>query len=131
MEKRLDLGKMLGAAEAAASQVLTLYVPDRDRDGRKVREHQMWVDEALRLLARIGGGATCLTARGSWFNDQTRKTIVERTAIIYTYVDPERFMRELPALRGFLHGFGRKTNQGEVVFEFDSLFYRVRKYEEA
>ena len=32
--------------------------------------------------------------------------------------------------RGFLHRFGRQTNQGEVVVEFDGRFYRIKTYDE-
>jgi hypothetical protein len=88
------------------------------------------VNRALRLLARVGGGATLLWGEGSWHNEETGKVIIERTAVIYTYVDPTAFLAELVALRDFLHVFGRRTNQGEVVVEFDSLFYRIRKYRE-
>ncbi len=34
----------------------------------------------------------------------------------------------LNSLREFLHRFGRETNQGEVVFEFDGEFFRIQKY---
>lgn len=44
-------------------------------------------------------------------------------------------MRELPALREFLHRFGRKTRQHEVVAEIDgggtSRFYRIGRYDKA
>ena len=54
----------------------------------------------------------------------------ERTTLVYTYVDPDRFERNFAALREFLHRFGRETNQGEVVFEFDGEFFRVSKYDQ-
>ena len=128
--RELDVGRALGSCEPAALQVLTLYIPDRDRDGRKIRNHQTWVDSALRLLATIGGGATCLWGQGSWKNEATGKTIIEKTAILYTFVDPDRFVAQLSVLRRYLHDFGRRTHQGEVVVEFDSLFYRIRQYDE-
>ena len=125
-----DLGTALGSHEPAASQVLTLYIPDRDRNGRRVGNHRRWVGDALRLLARMGGGATCLWGEGSWTNEDNGKTIIERTAIAYTYIRPDRFVAELPSLRWFLHDFGRRTNQGEVVVEFAGLFYRIRRFDE-
>lgn len=127
--EELDLGRALGSLEDASSQVLTLYIPDRDRNGRKIRAHRTWVQDALGLLARIGGGATCHWGEGSWKDKPTDEPIIERTAVVYTYVDPKRFLAVLPELRKFLHRFGRETKQGEVVVEFDSLFYRIRMYD--
>lgn len=49
--------------------------------------------------------------------------------MIYTYIDPDRFERNIKELRVFLHSFGHQTNQGEVVFEFDGRLYRIRKYD--
>jgi hypothetical protein len=37
----------------------------------------------------------------------------------------------LPELRSFLHRMGRETRQGEVAFEFDGRFYRIRGFDEA
>ena len=127
--EELDPGGALGALAEASSQVLTLYLPDKDKKGREVPAHETWVKDALGLLARVGGGATCLWGEGSWKNKPEDEPIIERTAVVYTYVDPKPFLAELPRLRKFLHRFGRETNQGEVVVEFDSLFYRIRKYD--
>jgi len=38
-------------------------------------------------------------------------------------------LRDEDLLREFLHRFGRETNQGEVVFEFDGEFFRIREYD--
>jgi hypothetical protein len=32
-------------------------------------------------------------------------------------------------LREFLHRFGRETNQGKVVFEFDGNFWPIDKFD--
>jgi hypothetical protein len=53
----------------------------------------------------------------------------EKTTIIYTYIYPDRFEKNLKLLREFLHRFGRETNQGEVVFEFAGEFFRIREYD--
>jgi hypothetical protein len=47
-----------------------------------------------------------------------KNVLWEKTTIIYTYIVPHRFEKNLKSLREFLHRFGRETNQGEVVFEF-------------
>lgn len=48
---------------------------------------------------------------------------------MYTYIIPDKFEKNLNSLREFLHRFGRETNQGEVVFEFDGEFFRIREYD--
>ena len=122
---RRRVGRPCGSLFASAHPV----PPDKDKKGREVPAHHTWVKDALGLLARIGGGATCLWGEGSWKNKPEDEPIIERTAVVYTYVDPKPFLAELPKLRKFLHRFGRETKQGEVVVEFDSLFYRIRKYD--
>lgn len=58
----------------------------------------------------------------------------EKTVIVYTYIKPARFVKELKALREFLHRFGRETRQSEVVVELDgageSRFYRIRRLDD-
>ncbi|HLP47401.1 MAG TPA: hypothetical protein VK469_15745, partial [Candidatus Kapabacteria bacterium] len=55
--------------------------------------------------------------------------IWEKTTIIYTYIKADSFLKSLRALRNFLHRFGRETNQGEVVFEFDGKFFRISNFD--
>ena len=68
-------------------------------------------------------------ADGTWLNPENKELIQEKTTMIYTYIDPDRFEKNVGLLRKFLHGFGRESNQGEVVFEFDGKLYRIREYD--
>lgn len=127
----IDLSAALGATEPASTQVLTLYLPDRDKDERKVPKHERWVEEAGDLLVQIGRGVTVFPpTQGKWKRPDG-KVLREKTLILYTYILPDAFGERLPALREFLHRFGRETNQGEVVVEFDGRFYRITKFDEA
>ena len=56
-----------------------------------------------------------------------KDVVWEKTTILYTFVYPERFIAKSRMLRNFLHQFGRETDRGEVVFEFDGEFYRIRR----
>jgi len=67
-------------------------------------------------------------AEGGWFDEDNERPIWERTVLVYTYIKPDKFRILLPKLRELLHQFGRDTNQGEVGFEFDCRFYRIREY---
>ncbi len=86
--------------------------------------------DARELLSKIGGGATAFPpADGTWGGDGG-KIIWEQTTMIFCYILPDPFQAQLPALREFLHRFGRETNQGEVVVEFDGGFYRIRQFDD-
>jgi len=131
------LSKILGAMEEPSAQQLTLYLPNKDKNGKIVKNINKWVKEAQKVLITIGGGSTAMPpADGSWLdpekasNDDFEKDIVwEKTRIVYTFIEPDKFESNLSLLRDFLHRFGRETNQGEVVFEFDGKFYRIREYD--
>lgn len=125
----VDLAQALGATAEVSGQVLTLYIPNRDRQGKELGTQRKWVLEAAEILAAIGGGVTIMPpAEGGWVDDQG-KIIWEDPVLVYSYVKPDRLVAELPRLRGFLHRMGRETNQGEVAVEFDGLFYRIRTFD--
>jgi hypothetical protein len=96
--------------------------------------------EAKKLLTLIGGGATAMPpSDGTWLNPEKHiesidelkdeDIIWEKTTIIYTFIDIDKFVKNLNSVRKFLHKFGRETNQGEVVFEFDGKFYKIDKFD--
>lgn len=63
-------------------------------------------------------------------NKDKKDVIWEKTTILYTYIKTDNFLNNLKFLRIFLHRFGRETNQGEVVFEFDGRFFRIFDFDE-
>ena len=131
-ELELDLAEAVGADRGTSVQTLTLYIPDRDQNGVEIGDQRRWVLEAAQLLGAIGGGVTIEPpVEGGWYNQSAGRFVWERPVLMYTYVHPERFVSRLPDLRSFLHRLGRETRQGEVAFEFDGQFFRVRKFEES
>ncbi|MBM3996393.1 MAG: hypothetical protein FJ303_19905 [Planctomycetes bacterium] len=125
----MDLAKELGSGDEYSTQRLCLYIPDRDKDGRAVLNHEGWVKEAREILSRIGGGCTALPpADGTWEKDDG-EILWEKTRLVYCFIDTDRFEANIANLRRFLHRFGRETNQGEVVVEFDGQFYRIRTFD--
>ena len=124
----LDFKKLFGTAEES-SQQLTLYIPDKDRNGRPIKNLKEWISEAMKLLTTIGGGATAFPpADGSWFDPEKKSTVWEKTTIIYTFIIPEKFEANIRNLKNFLCRFGRETGQGEVVFQFHGNFYKIREF---
>jgi hypothetical protein len=124
------LSRILGAVEAPSIQQLTLYIPNKDKNGKQIKNLNRWIKEAQKILTYIGNGATSLPpADGAWLNPDNSEIIWGKTRIIYTYIEPDKFEENFRSLREFLHRFGRETNQGEVVLEFDGRFYRIQKYD--
>ena len=127
----INVKAALGASEAADKEQVTLYIPTRDRDGT-LFDAQPWLEEALTLLAGIGGGATALApASGAWINPETGTLVTETVHLIYAYSDPTALASGFRDIREFLHDLGRETNQGEVVVEISDRFYRITIFDEA
>lgn len=132
-EEELDIAEALGADREASQQVLSVYIPNKDRFGKEF-DPRPWVTEAAETLFRIGGGATVTPPYDGVTADAGGQPLWERTAIIYTYVT-DRLVSELGALRAFLHRFGRETNQREVAVELsgagESWFFRIKQFDDA
>jgi len=126
-----DLGRELGADEGYSNQRLTLYIPNKDKGGPQGNKLKKGIDEARKLLSQIGGGATAYPpADGNWI-DEEGENLWEQTRIVFCYVYPDRLRAKSAELREFVHRFGRETNQGEVVVEFDGFFWRIRRFDPA
>ncbi len=124
-----NLGKEIGATEEPSAQRLTLYVPNKDCDGELIDDHEHWTKEGQELLTEIGNGATSFPPVDGTWRKPDGTDLWEQTRIVYTYVDPDKLVANVQRLRAFLHRFGRETNQGQVVFEFDGLFWSIDKYD--
>jgi hypothetical protein len=125
----VNLLEAFGAAEEAAVDRITLYVPSRGRDGELV-DFEAWVLRALELLSAVGGGATRFPpAQGAWLNPETGMLIIEDVTLVYSYVDADAFAARLSDIRHFIHSLGRALNQGEVVVEFNDRLYKIRNFD--
>ena len=54
-DKEFDLAAALGAEREASTQILSLYIPNRNRHGRPI-DTRPWIREAQNILTRIGEG---------------------------------------------------------------------------
>jgi hypothetical protein len=125
----VDLTNSLGAEAGVAVQCITRYIPNKDKHDREIGTQRRWVLDALQLLCEINGGATAIPVEGGWSNEEGQ-IILEHPVVVYSFVTrPDDFVNHLPRLRAFLHRMGRETNQGEIAFEFDDRFYRIRLFD--
>lgn len=130
MGKESALSAILGAIEEVSTQRLSIYIPNKDMDGKKISHLDKWIMEAQEILTEIGGGATSFpSADGSWKNPASGEIIFESTKLIYTYIRNEEFIANIPKLKDYLYRFGRETNQGEVIVEFDGRLYKIQNFD--
>jgi hypothetical protein len=81
----LDLAASLGATDATSVQVLTLYLPNKDMNGTEF-DASPWIREAIKLLAKIGGGATAFPPCVSAWLSPEGSLLDEKVTLIYTYI---------------------------------------------
>ena len=119
----LDIANEFGAQPKG--QRFAIYIPNKDRHGQTVAQGK-WVEEGLRLMARICGGASAMPPiQGAWLNPQTNELIIEEPVVIYSYIEAETFALRLGEFREFIYRLGTETSQGQMAFEFDGEFYLI------
>ena len=59
LKEELDLAQALGAEPLASQQLLSVYIPNKDRYGKKFNP-KPWCKQAAEILLRIGEGATIM-----------------------------------------------------------------------
>ncbi len=82
--EEVDVGEAVGASDSTSTQVLTVYVPNKDRDGKEFGTQRKWVLEAAKLLAELGGGVTVMPpCEGGWLNEASGEVIWEAPVLVY------------------------------------------------
>jgi hypothetical protein len=120
-----DLAGALGASKAA-STLLVLFIPSKDRDDRAIDQGH-WVGEALGVLGQLFGGATAFPqGKGVWRDDpQGGKLLYDEPVVIQCYTSEQALERHAPALRAFLHRMGREARQGAVGLVIDRDYLEI------
>ena len=125
----IDVAQELGADGDTSDQQISFYIPNQDAHHNPIPDQSIWVTEALELLAEINGGATAMPpVEGAWFNDEG-EIVKDQPIIVYSFIRPAAFVAAMGRIREFLHRMGRETNQGEVAFELNGVFYRIRHFD--
>jgi hypothetical protein len=125
----IDIAAMFGA-EPLHGERFAVYIPSTDRHQKGI-DQRKWVEEALALLSRIGGGATAMPpVEGAWIDPPTGNLIREQPVVVYSSIIPDRFVAHGAELVAFVKRMGRETNQGAVAIEFDGQMYYVEDFGE-
>ncbi len=120
-----DLAGMLGASKSA-STLLILFIPSKDRSDQAI-DQEYWVDEALKVLGTLFGGATAFPqGRGIWRDDaQGGRLLLDEPVIIQCYTSELLLKERIGPLRDFLHRMGREARQGAIGLVIDRDYLEI------
>jgi hypothetical protein len=115
----------LGAAKSA-STLLVLFIPSVDRYSKPIAQGK-WVEEALRVLGELFGGATAFPrGRGVWRDDARGGLLVyDKPVVIQCYTSERLISRLSSRLREFLVRMGSETRQGAVGLVIDRDYLEI------
>ena len=100
---------------------LSIYLPDRDLDNRRVRV-RAWQKKINKKLNECFGGSSVAKVRGFYLLGHT--LIKERTLVISCYLSPERFTEGLRELKPLLDGYFFHSRQECLLLVLaDEVFY--------
>jgi hypothetical protein len=122
--KDINIAEVFGAS-SAREQRFAVYIPNKDKDGNTV-EQGKWIEETLRLLSEICGGATAMPPiRGAWLNEKSGALVVEEPVLVYTFIEPDEFAKRMNEVVSLVHEIGKETRQGQMAIEFNQTFYLI------
>lgn len=114
------------AARKSASTLLVLFIPSKDRMNGAI-DQNYWVEEALRVLGELFGGATAFPqGRGVWRDDaQEGALLFDEPVIIQCYTSEQALESQIGRLRLFLHRMGREAHQGAIGLVIDRDYLEI------
>jgi hypothetical protein len=120
-----DFAAALGASKGA-STLLVLFIPSRDRADRAI-DQGYWVEEALKTLGTLFGGATAFPqGKGVWRDDaQGGKLLFDEPVIIQCYASEQAIESRTADLKRFLHRMGREARQGAIGLVIDRDYLEI------
>jgi hypothetical protein len=120
-----DYATALGASKGA-STLLVLFIPSRDRADVAI-DQGYWVEEALKTLGTLFGGATAFPqGKGVWRDDaQGGKLLFDEPVIIQCYTTEQAIENRTTDLRRFLHRMGHEARQGAIGLVIDRDYLEI------
>lgn len=120
-----DQATRLGASKAA-STLLVLFVPSKDRFDRDI-DQDHWVEESLKVLGTLFGGATAYPkGKGVWRDDaQGGKLLYDEPVVIQCYTAEQEIENKADELRNFLVRMGTEARQGAIGLVIDRDYLEI------
>ena len=120
-----DFAKVLGASKGA-STLLVLFIPSKDRSDDDI-DQRFWVDEALKALGTLFGGATAFPqGKGVWRDDaQGGKLLFDEPVVIQCYTSEQKIESQAAELKAFLYRMGREARQGAIGLVIDRDYLEI------
>lgn len=120
-----DFAQALGASKGA-STLLVLFIPSKDRTDQPI-DQRHWVEEALRTLGTLFGGATAFPqGKGVWRDDaQSGKLLFDEPVVIQCYTSEQAIENRANELKAFLHRMGREARQGAIGLVIDRDYLEI------
>jgi hypothetical protein len=120
-----DFAEAFGASKAA-STLLVLFIPSKDRTDEAI-DQGYWVEEALRVLGTLFGGATAFPqGKGVWRDDaQSGILLFDEPVVIQCYTSEQAIERQAEELKAFFHRMGREARQGAIGFVLDRDYLEI------
>jgi hypothetical protein len=121
-----EFATKLGASKSA-STLLVLFVPSHDRSGARI-DQAFWVEEVLRVLGELFGGATAFPqGRGVWRDDsQGGQLHFDEPVVVQCYTAADLIEQHAEKLRDFLVRMGTEGKQGAVGLVIDRDYLELR-----
>ena len=111
---------------------MVLFIPSVERDGTTPIDQQRWVDAALQMFGRVGGGATAYPkAKGIWRDDERNGVLVkDEPVVVHCYTTPADIedSNNLAKLGSFCRTIGREARQGEVGLVVGNEYFAIRDF---
>ena len=120
-----DFAEAFGASKAA-STLLVLFIPSKDRTDQAI-DQEYWVEEALRVLGTLFGGATAFPqGKGVWRDDaQSGILLFDEPVVIQCDTSEQAIERQAEELKAFFHRMGREARQGAIGFVLDRDYLEI------
>lgn len=63
-----------------------MFIPSKDKDGKILKDADLWISAAGDKLTELFGGATEMPpAKGKWYNEESKKIITESVVLVHSY----------------------------------------------
>ena len=118
----------LRADQVSKPHHLTIYIPNKDANGRSINVNY-WIAATTQLLAhKFGGVSLSPPNQGVWLNPETFELIEETTYKVCVFVERDDLLRHGSLLASHIKKFGRETGQGEVLVRLDEKLLRYTQF---